>query len=380
MRTKIKLHVKKLVEITEDPDGIQTGTNVQPNQIITGIERDTPQVKLENVTTDDNAQILDKPEKIARRQLREKRREKGAAELVHQDTEAIIKLENSAIEHSKAVDSSVLGKYCLLRRENENENLDSTIRLMRDQMIMARVYATIARMKNKLDLYLELSERLKESQCALGDANTDADLGRSAPEKIKAMSQVLSKAREQLYDCKLVTQKLRVMLQSADEQVRLCLKKQSTFLSQLATKTVPNGIHCLSMRLTISYYLLPPEKRKFPRSENPNLYHYALFSDNVLAASVVVNSTIMNVKGMEATFTVTVDDIECAYFDKVDGLCGFGAQNRESIAQLIWGFLGFLIIGHFVMTMQILLYLYAQEVSSVSKPKTGQGELKMTVI
>lgn len=120
----------------------------------------------------------------------------------------------------------------------------------------------------------------------------------SAPEKIKAMGQVLSKAREELYDCKLVTGKLRAMLQTADEQVR-SLKKQSTFLSQLAAKTIPNGIHCLSMRLTIEYYLLPPEKRKFPRSENlenPNLYHYALFSDNVLAASVVVNSTIMNAK------------------------------------------------------------------------------------
>lgn len=88
------------------------------------------------------------------------------------------------------------------------------------------------------------------------------------------------------------------MLQSADEQVR-SLKKQSTFLSQLAAKTIPNGINCLSMRLTIDYYLLPLEKRNFPRRENlenPDLYHYALFSDNVLAASVVVNSTIMNAK------------------------------------------------------------------------------------
>lgn len=112
------------------------------------------------------------------------------------------------------------------------------------------------------------------------------------------MGQVLSKAREQLYDCKLVTGKLRAMLQTADEQVR-SLKRQSTFLSQLAAKTVPNAIHCLSMRLTIEYYLLPPEKRKFPRSENlenRDLYHYALFSDNVLAASVVVNSTVVNAK------------------------------------------------------------------------------------
>lgn len=112
------------------------------------------------------------------------------------------------------------------------------------------------------------------------------------------MGQVLSKARDQLYDCKEITQRLRSMLQSADEQVR-SLKKQSTFLSQLAAKTIPNGIHCLSMRLTIDYYLLSPEKRKFPNSENledPDLYHYALFSDNVLAASVVVNSTIVNAK------------------------------------------------------------------------------------
>lgn len=112
------------------------------------------------------------------------------------------------------------------------------------------------------------------------------------------MGVVLLKAKEQLYDCELVIGKLRKMLESADEKVR-SLKKQSTFLSQLAAKTIPNGIHCLSLRLTIEYNLLPPEKRKFPKSENlenPNLYHYALFSDNVLAASVVVNSTIMNAK------------------------------------------------------------------------------------
>ncbi|XP_064982783.1 polygalacturonate 4-alpha-galacturonosyltransferase-like [Musa acuminata AAA Group] len=246
----------------------------------------------------DGHQLLDSPAKVARRQLREKRREKRAMELVQQDDEALVKLENAAIEHSKAVDSAILGKYSIWRRDNENENSDSTVRLMRDQIIMARVYMVIAKSKNRLDLYQELLTRIKESQRAVGEANADSDLHRSAPEKIKAMGQILSRAREALYDCKAVIQRLRVMLQSADEQVR-SLKKQSTFLSQLAAKTIPNGIHCLSMRLTIDYYLLPPEKRKFPRSENlenPSLYHYALFSDNVLAASVVVNSTIMNAK------------------------------------------------------------------------------------
>ena len=61
-------------------------------------------------------------------QLVEKRKEKRAAELVKQDDEVIVKLEDSAIEHSKSVDSAVLGKYNIWRKENENENADSTVR------------------------------------------------------------------------------------------------------------------------------------------------------------------------------------------------------------------------------------------------------------
>ncbi|KAL5166899.1 Polygalacturonate 4-alpha-galacturonosyltransferase [Glycine soja] len=266
----------------------------------------------------DRAQWTGSPAQLSRRQLIEKRKEKRAAELVKQDDEVIVKLEDSAIEHSKSVDSAVLGKYNIWRKENENENADSTVRLIRDQIIMAKVYLSIAKMKNKLQLYQELESQLKESQRALGEATSDADMHHSDHEKMKTMGQVLSKAKEQLYDCELVTGKLRAMLQTADEQVR-GLKKQSTFLSQLAAKTIPDGIHCLSMRLTIDYYLLPLEKRKFPRSENlenPSLYHYALFSDNVLAASVVVNSTIVNAK-----------DPSKHVFHLVTDKLNFGAMN-----------------------------------------------------
>lgn len=120
----------------------------------------------------------------------------------------------------------------------------------------------------------------------------------SAQERIKAIGPVLDRAGKELYDFKEVTEQLRLMFQSADGQVR-SLKKQNQILSQLAAKTIPAGIHCLSLRLTIDYNLLPPEKRRFPqteRLEDPSLYHYAVFSDNVLAASVVVNSTVVNAK------------------------------------------------------------------------------------
>uniref|UniRef100_A0A1J3CJN4 Hexosyltransferase n=1 Tax=Noccaea caerulescens TaxID=107243 RepID=A0A1J3CJN4_NOCCA len=274
--------------------------------------------KRDSTSKDDSHQKVETPAKFYRRQLREKRREMRANELVQHNDDTILKLENAAIERSKSVDSAVLGKYSIWRRENENDNSDSNVRLMRDQVIMARVYSGIAKLKNKNDLLQELLARIKDSQRVLGESTSDADLPRSAHDKLRAMGQVLGKAKTELYDCKLVTGKLRAMLQTADEQVR-SLKKQSTFLAQLAAKTIPNAIHCLSMRLTIDYYLLSPEKRKFPHSENlenPNLYHYALFSDNVLAASVVVNSTIMNAK-----------DPSKHVFHLVTDKLNFGAMN-----------------------------------------------------
>ncbi|KAI7746780.1 hypothetical protein M8C21_032766 [Ambrosia artemisiifolia] len=291
--------------------------NSIPVEITEGDRKWTSAGTLEK-TIDDHSQSVDTPAKLARRQLRDKRRESRAADLVKKDDDVIIKLENAAIQRSKSVDSAFLGKYSIWRKENDNENIDATIRLVRDQMIMARVYMSLATMKNKTQLARELQGQLKESQRALGDATADADLNHSVAEKIKSMGQLLSKAKDQLYDCKLVTGKLRAMLQSADEQVR-SLKKQSMFLSQIAAKTIPNGIHCLSMRLTIDYYLLPLEKRVFPKSENlenPDLYHYALFSDNVLAASVVVNSTIKNAK-----------EPEKHVFHLVSDKLNFGAMN-----------------------------------------------------
>ncbi|KAG7629260.1 Polygalacturonate 4-alpha-galacturonosyltransferase [Arabidopsis thaliana] len=300
------------------------GTGVDPsfrhseNPTTPDVKSNNLNEKRDSISKDSIHQKVETPTKIHRRQLREKRREMRANELVQHNDDTILKLENAAIERSKSVDSAVLGKYSIWRRENENDNSDSNIRLMRDQVIMARVYSGIAKLKNKNDLLQELQARLKDSQRVLGEATSDADLPRSAHEKLRAMGQVLAKAKMQLYDCKLVTGKLRAMLQTADEQVR-SLKKQSTFLAQLAAKTIPNPIHCLSMRLTIDYYLLSPEKRKFPRSENlenPNLYHYALFSDNVLAASVVVNSTIMNAK-----------DPSKHVFHLVTDKLNFGAMN-----------------------------------------------------
>ncbi|KAK4744679.1 hypothetical protein SAY87_010991 [Trapa incisa] len=44
---------------------------------------------------------------------------------------------------------------------------------------------------------------------------------------------------------------------------------------------------------------------------------------------------------MEPTYSVTVDDIECSYFDKVEKLCDFGSRNKETISQLVWAFFNY---------------------------------------
>ncbi|TXG62744.1 hypothetical protein EZV62_009738 [Acer yangbiense] len=51
-------------------------------------------------------------------------------------------------------------------------------------------------------------------------------------------------------------------------------------------------------------------------------------------------------QGMRATYSVTVDDKKCAFFDQVENLRDFGSRNRETIAQLVWGFFNYWAYGH----------------------------------
>ncbi|CAN6463982.1 unnamed protein product [Victoria cruziana] len=186
---------------------------------------------------------------------------------------------------------------------------------MKDQVIMAKAYASVARAKKENTLYNSLKICIKKNQNALGEALSDAELHPSALERAKAMGRALAAAKEKLYDCAEVARKLRAMLQWEEENIA-ALKKQSTFLTQISAKTVPKGLHCLPLRLTTDYFLLDPSEEELTSTEkleDPSLYHYALFSDNVLATSVVVNSTIFIAKEPERhVFHVVTDKLNFA--------------------------------------------------------------------
>ncbi|XP_022989352.1 probable galacturonosyltransferase 3 isoform X1 [Cucurbita maxima] len=255
------------------------------------------------------------PVKLKRRAMRMERRALRAANLIREDKDVDYQMAAAAIERSKSFDTTVKGKYSIWRRDFENPKSDSTLKLMRDQIIMAKAYANIAKSKNDTRLYNTLMKHCRESQLAIGEANSDAGLHPSALDRAKTMGHALAMAKDELYDCLTMSRKLRTMLQSTEDNVN-AQKKKSAFLTQLAAKTVPKSLHCLPLHLAGDYFLkgyhlnhnIDREK-----TENPSLYHYAIFSDNVLATSVVVNSTVLHAKEPEKhVFHIVTDKLNFA--------------------------------------------------------------------
>ncbi|PHT42337.1 putative galacturonosyltransferase 5 [Capsicum baccatum] len=172
--------------------------------------------------------------------------------------------------------------------------LDERVKEIKDQLIRAKAYLNFVPAGGNSNFMKEIKLRIKELERAAGDVSKDSDLSRRAIQKMKAMRSTLSKASKMFPECSAMVKKLRAMTYNAEEQLR-SHKNQASFLVNLAGRTTPKGLHCLSMRLTTEYFALQPEEQELPNQhkfQNPDLHHFAVFSDNVLACSAVVNSTV----------------------------------------------------------------------------------------
>ncbi|XP_031491288.1 probable galacturonosyltransferase 4 [Nymphaea colorata] len=238
--------------------------------------------------------------------LPRKQREEAAFGGLHKTMETN-ELENNGRRRSRKAPSE--------RQISSPPMPDANVRHMKDQLIRARVYESFGSVWTDHNFIRELRTRVKEIQRALGDATKDSDLPRNAYEKLKAMEKTLARGKQNQEDCSGVVKKLRAMLQSTEEQMQ-AQEKQTMFLNQLAAETLPKGLHCLPLRLSSEYYSLNRSQQELPyqqKLEDSNLYHYALFSDNVLATSVVVNSTIVHAKDPEKhVFHIVTDTVNYA--------------------------------------------------------------------
>ncbi|XP_051141666.1 probable galacturonosyltransferase 6 [Andrographis paniculata] len=200
------------------------------------------------------------------------------------------------------------------RTENDQsmQKLDERLKEMKDQVIKARAYISFAHLNGSPQLVKELRVRSREIERVMNHCIRESRVSRSALQKMKAMESTLSKARRTYPDCPAMVKKLRAMTHNAEEQIE-AQRKQENFLRAIGGRTIPKGLHCLSMKLTAEYFAREPKKRAVlykQETKDPNLYHFAVFSDNILACSVVVRSTIANTQEPErVVFHVVTDSL-----------------------------------------------------------------------
>ncbi|KAJ6993208.1 probable galacturonosyltransferase 7 [Populus alba] len=213
-------------------------------------------------------------------------------------TDEITKHKRSAFEESEKCELR-FGGYCHWCDEHRESMKDFMVNKLKDQLFVARAYyPTIAKLLSQEKLTNEMRQNIQELERILSESSTDADLPPQIQKNLQKMENVIAKAKTFPVDCNNVDKKLRQILDLTEEETNFHMK-QSAFLYQLAVQTMPKGLHCLSMRLLVEYFKSSVHDKELPLSErysNPSLQHYVIFSTNLLAASVVINSTAVHAR------------------------------------------------------------------------------------
>ncbi|KAH7517587.1 hypothetical protein FEM48_Zijuj09G0080800 [Ziziphus jujuba var. spinosa] len=197
---------------------------------------------------------------------------------------------------------------------------------------LVRIFAELSR--NYTDLMNKPSYRtLLESDALSIDESLLRQFEKEVKERIKVTRQVISEAKES-FDNQLKIQKLKDTIFQVNEQLTKA-KKQGAFSSLIAAKSIPKSVHCLAMRLMEERIAHPEKyvdegKPTPPAFEDPNLYHYAIFSDNVIAASVVVNSAVKNAKEpWKHVFHVVTDKMNLGAMQVIFKLKDYNGSHIE---------------------------------------------------
>lgn len=211
----------------------------------------------------------------------------------------------TVIQQAKVIDEHEIscelrfGSYCTWHREHKEDMKDYVVKKLKDRLFVARAYfPSIAKLPAHEKLSRELKQYIQDFERILSEATADRDLPPQIEKKLEKMEATIAKAKSVPVDCNNVDKKFRQLVDATEDEANFHTK-QSSFLYQLAVQTLPKSLHCLSMRLTVEYFHSSSVDVKDSMTKeyaDQDLYHYVVISDNTLASSVVINSTVMHAK------------------------------------------------------------------------------------
>ncbi|KAK7340106.1 hypothetical protein VNO77_20800 [Canavalia gladiata] len=212
-------------------------------------------------------------------------------------TEQVTHHKTSSAEESGKSCELTFGSYCLWQQEHREEMKDAMIKKLKDQLFVARAYyPSIAKLPAQDKLSRQLKQNIQELEHMLSESTTDADLPPTVENYFKKMEFTITRAKAVTVDCNNVDKKLRQIFDLTEDEANFHMK-QSAFLYKLNVQTMPKSHHCLSLKLTVEYFKSShEEKEDTEKFIDSSLHHYVIFSNNVLAASVVINSTVFHAK------------------------------------------------------------------------------------
>ncbi|KAJ3695617.1 hypothetical protein LUZ60_000994 [Juncus effusus] len=211
--------------------------------------------------------------------------------------------------------SSILSTKPVSPSSTQSVRLDLIRRQAADHAALVSAYAAYAR-RLKIDasrqvrLFSNLAASLSSLASRVGsDEETIPPVEKEAKDRVKLARQLISESKE-AFDTQVKIQKLRDTIFSVHEQLHRS-KKLGDLSSRIAAISTPKSLHCLAMRLMehrISHPEEPLPSTPSDVSSDPTLFHYAIFSDNIIAISVLVNSVIRNsVNPSQHVFHVITD-------------------------------------------------------------------------
>ncbi|KVH95876.1 probable galacturonosyltransferase 10 [Cynara cardunculus var. scolymus] len=200
-------------------------------------------------------------------------------------------------------------------------NPDSIARQLNDQISLAKAFVVIAKESNNLQFAWELSAQIRNSQILLSNAalrRSPLTL-RESETAVRDMALLLFQAQQLHYDSATMIMRLKARIQDLEEQMSSVTDKSNKY-GQIAAEEVPKSLYCLGVRLTTEWFKHLDLQKKVSRNvqigmklKDNNLHHFCVFSDNILATSVVINSTALNsLKPDRVVFHLVTDEVNYA--------------------------------------------------------------------